>query len=103
MIPTITPVRRWACPHCKVTSITREARPHSRMHTCVGLKGLIAPLIEEGVKVKVTAHERQDYVGNEQVRRDADGRPMMSVVTEHSDGRTDAIVFAPTATASARE
>jgi hypothetical protein len=50
---------------------------------------------------KVTAHEREDYIGTDQVRLTA-GRPVMSVTTERDDGR-DVVVFAPTATARVKE
>lgn len=98
MTVIITPLRRWACPNCKQTAITREAKPHSRFHACVGLKGLTAPLVEEGVKVKVTAIERGDYVGNEVVQTDDTGRPAMAVRTDYADGHNDLAVLAPTAT-----
>ena len=103
MIPTIVPVRHWVCPNCKFTDVTHEARPHTRFHPCAGLKGLSAPMVEEGTKVKVTAHEREDYVGDDIVQLSPDGRPVMSVVTEREDGSNDVVVFAPTATATAKE
>ena len=94
----ITPIRRWMCPNCKQTAITREAEPHTRFHACAGLKGITAPFIEEGVRVQVTAIEREDYVGDEMVQTDDTGRPMMAVQTEYLDGHTDRAVLAPTAT-----
>lgn len=94
----VTPVRRWACPNCKQTAITREAKPHARFHICAGLKGLTAPLIEEGTRVQVSAVEREDYVGSELVQTDETGRPIMAVRTDYADGRNDVAVMAPTAT-----
>lgn len=94
----ITPIRRWVCPNCKQTAITREAEPHTRFHACAGLKGITAPFIEEGVKVQVSAVDREDYIGAEKAQTDETGRPVMAVRTEYSDGRNDLAVLAPTAT-----
>ena len=91
--------RRWYCPNCPLEEVTHEARPHTRFHACPGLRGLTAPMLPAGTKAKVEAKEREDYIGTEKVRLDPErGRPVMSVVTTRDDG-TDAIVFAPTATA----
>ena len=99
MIPILDPIRHWYCPNCGLTQETREARPHVRMHTCPKLFGLTAPMLQEGVKAKVTVHEREDYVGREVgVRMDENGRAVMSVETTRDEG-TDAIVFVPTAVA----
>jgi hypothetical protein len=94
----ITPIRRWMCPNCKQTAITREAEPHTRFHACAGLKGITAPFVEEGVKVQVTAMEREDYIGSEKAQTDDSGRPIMAVRTDYADGRNDTAVLAPTAT-----
>ena len=82
----LTPLRRWACPNCKQTAITREAKPHARFHTCVGLKGLTAPFVEEGARVQVTAVERgyniyPEIAGN--FRETAEGE------TGHAHGHLD--------------
>ena len=58
----------------------------------------MAPLVEEGVRVQVTAVEREDYVGSELAQTDDNGRPMMAVRTDYEDGRNDTVVLAPTAT-----
>jgi hypothetical protein len=92
----ITPTTRWSCPNCPQTDVTHEPRAHTRFHTCAGLRGLTAPFVVEGTACKVEAHEREDYVGDELVQTDANGRPVMSVVTTRDDGQ-DCIVFAPTA------
>lgn len=91
--------RRWYCPNCPTEDVTYEARPHTRFHTCLGLRGLSAPLVQVGTKAKVELKEREDYVGSETVRLDPEkGRPVMSVVTTRDNGQ-DVAVFAPTATA----
>ena len=90
------PERHWECPNCPATDVTREAQPHSRFHNCPALAGLSAPMVPAGTRAKVTAHEREDYVGNEDVQLDGNGRPIMSVVTTRDDGQ-DVAVYAPTA------
>lgn len=92
------PIHNWYCPNCNLRSQTAEFRPHTRFHACAGLKGMTAPMFDELThpKVKVEAHEREDYIGKDLVQTDSDGRPVMSVVTTREDG-TDTIVFAPTA------
>ncbi|MGA1346256.1 MAG: hypothetical protein ACO35E_09850 [Ilumatobacteraceae bacterium] len=92
---------RWACPLCTTEAVTVRAEPHTQMHRCSGLKGLLAPMVEAGTSCKVEAHEREDYVGTELVQTDGEGRPIMAVVTTRDDGQ-DCTVFAPTATAEVR-
>lgn len=96
MTPILTPERHWYCPNCTYVDVTHEAQPHTRMHTCPGLRGLTAPMVPAGIKCKVEAVEREDYIGKEDVRRDGEGRPIMAVVTTRNDGN-DLVVFAPTA------
>lgn len=98
MAVVVGAVRHWACPNCKATAVTREARPHTRFHACPGLKGITAPLVEAGVRVRVTAQEREDYVGNAIPHTNQDGRPIMAVRTDYPDGHNDLAVLAPTAT-----
>ena len=94
------PERRWECPNCDLTQVTREASPHQRFHSCAGLRGgLTAPMVPAGTSCKVTAVEREDYIGRERVQLH-DGRPVMNVTTERDDGQ-DCAVFAPLATATA--
>lgn len=91
-------VHHWYCPNCHFTDVTREVRPHSRFHVCPKLRGLTAPMLPANMKAKVEAKEREDYVKNEMVQTDENGRPVMSIVTTRDEG-TDAMVFAPTAVA----
>lgn len=49
-----------------------------------------------GERVNVTVVEREDYIGDEQVTRDGNGRPIMAVNVERADGN-DVSVFAPMA------
>lgn len=102
MTVLIVAERLWACPNCTFTDVTHETQPHTRFHACKGLKGITAPMLPAGTKAKVTAVEREDYIGNEDVQLSPEGRPVMSVVTEREDGN-DVVVFAPTAHAKAEE
>jgi hypothetical protein len=92
----VNAVTRWYCPNCKLEDITTEARPHSRFHTCAKQAGLSAPFVHQGTKAKVERHEREDYVGDEHVQTDGNGRPVMSITTTRDEGQ-DTMVFAPTA------
>lgn len=97
------PERRWQCPSCDRQHVTREARPHTPMHTCSALNGLATPFVEvrgdalAKHSVRHVVVEREDYVGNELVQTDNTGRPVMALRTERADGSNDARVFAPTA------
>jgi hypothetical protein len=93
-ITLLRPEQRWECPNCNLKEVTHESEPHSRFHSCRGLRGLTAPMVPEGTRCKVEAVEREDYVGKEQVQVDGYGRPVMSVVTTRDDGQ-DCAVLAP--------
>ncbi len=90
------PVRRWECEHCNTRSTTREPRPHSEFHSCPGHGGLTMPMVLQGSGARTRVVEREDYVGDEDVAQ-ANGRPVMSVITDHPDGSNDVAVYAPTA------
>lgn len=92
------PESRWECPNCTTTDVTREAGPHVRFHACRGLAGLTAPMVPAGQRAKVTAHEREDYIGRDVVQVDGNGRPVMAIVTTRDDGQ-DVTVLAPCAVA----
>jgi hypothetical protein len=95
--PLLSAEQRWECPNCDLTEVTHEARPHTRFHSCRGLRGLTAPMVPAGTRCKVEAVERADYVGRELVQTDGEGRPVMAVVTTREDGN-DVAVLAPCAT-----
>lgn len=99
----LVPEQHWECPNCELTQVTHEAQPHTRFHSCRGLRGLTAPMVPTGSDVKVEAVEREDYVGQEAVTTDGEGRPIMAVVTTRADGSNDCAVLAPCATVSAEE
>lgn len=106
-VPILAPERRWQCPSCDRQLVTHDNETKPRLHPCRGLRGILAPFVEvDGLELRKhsTRHvvnEREDYVGAELVRTDAEGRPVMSVVTERADGSNDCHVFVPTATAHA--
>ena len=86
--------RRWSCPNCTVTAVTRGEGV--RFHRCAGLAGLLAPMVLDGVRCEVKAVLRDDYVGGEDVRHDGEGRPVMAVTVTRDDGQ-DRVVYAPAA------
>ncbi|WP_150187559.1 hypothetical protein [Streptomyces venezuelae] len=92
--------QRWSCPNCTTEAVT-HGEPN-RFHNCPGLKGLTAPLVLDGTRCKVEAVEREDYVGDEDVRLDGEGRPVISVVTTRDEGQ-DCVAFAATAHAKGDE
>ena len=70
----------------------------TQFHECPAL-GISAPLLPEGTNAKVEKREREDSVGDETLRYDTEGRPVMSVVTTRDEGQ-DCVVFAPLAKVS---
>lgn len=96
-IPELNPVTHWNCPNCPAVDATREAQPHTRFHTCYGLGGLTAPMVQAGTDVRVRAVESEDYVGHrkgEDIVYDENGRPVTAIVTERPDGSNDVAVLA---------
>lgn len=93
---------RWECPNCVAVKVTRESRPHTPFHPCGGLAGLMTPFVPAGTRCKVEAVEREDYIGQELVRVDGNGRPIMNVTITRDDGQ-DCAVYAPTARGRFRE
>ena len=84
-----------------MTSVTRGQRPHSQMHPCEGLFGLMVPMVPVGTRCKIIVNEREDYIGSERVQyAPGSGRPVMNVTVVRDDGQ-DCTVYAPTATATA--
>jgi hypothetical protein len=90
----LRPEVRWECPNCPVTDVTHTAEPHTRFHTCAGLRGLNAPMVRVGVIARVRTVEREDYVGSQMVQTDGNGRPVMAIVTDREDGQ-DCAILAP--------
>lgn len=99
MIPVLSTEQHWTCPNCTETALTKDSEP--RFHNCRGLKGLTAPMVLEGVRCKVEAIERADYVGKAIATYDGEGRPVCAVVTTREDG-TDLVVNADAAAAGVR-
>jgi hypothetical protein len=86
-VPLLTVMVNWECPNCTVTARSAPLPPGTRkFHTCPGLHMLTAPLVEAGTRCKVTAEERQDYLGREIQATGDDGIPYMAVRTTRDDG-----------------
>lgn len=105
MTPKIETVYHWVCPLCHKEDYSAGKRLDSgevmsRFHPCPSLGLMLTPMIPAGTKAKITAHERDDYVGKDIIQTDAYGRPIMSITVERETGM-DTVVFAPTAVARA--
>lgn len=98
-VPILETERHWYCPACHMPHVTVLGVVHTPMHECRALRGLMAPFVPRGVHAVHRLVEREDYVGDEDVRLDGEGRPTMSIITEREDGQ-DCTVFAPTARVS---
>ena len=97
-IPVLTREQFWECPNCTCVDRTTDARAQP-FHRCRGLLGLTAPLVPAGMKCKVTAHEREDFIGQELVQTvevDGKARPVAQIRTTRDEG-DDCVVLAPTA------
>ena len=87
-MPALLPVARqgWECPNCWITEVTAPLPPgSSRFHSCPGLHMLIAPLVRAGLRCKVEAEERQDYLAGEIQNTGDDGKPYMAIRTTFAD------------------
>ena len=87
----------WYCPNCDAEACTGTTSTKIPFHPCSKLGTIMTPLIRVGEKAKVEAREREDYIGDEEVQTDANGRPVMSVVVTRDEGQ-DCTVFPPSAT-----
>jgi hypothetical protein len=84
----------WSCPNCGKTERTPGVPANAtRFHPCPKLHGLTAPMVRDGTDCKVTAVEREEYLGGAIQRTGDNGRPYMAVETERADGSTDRAVF----------
>lgn len=102
------PQKRWQCPSCEAFHVTQEQRPHTPMHPCPKLNGLLAPYVElaDGqyeLHMSTVRHRVQvseDFIGKRHPRLDGRGRPIVAVHTERADGSNDCHAFAGMATAT---
>ena len=98
-VPLLRAMVDWSCPNCWITASSAPLPPGTRkFHACPGLHGLTAPLVEAGVRCRVTAEERQEYLRGDVQATGDDGKAYMAVRTEHADGHTDLAVNAVLAT-----
>jgi hypothetical protein len=106
MVHLLAPrIIEWYCPSCGATDQTKAdpgGRPQSHGHTCPRLRFLSVPMVPKGTRARIEVREPEDYVGSEHVQTDQNGRPLMSLVTERSDGSNDVVVYAPLATGGVR-
>jgi hypothetical protein len=101
-LPLLTREQFWECPNCTTVDRTTNTRAQP-FHRCGGLARLTAPLVPAGTRCKVTAHEREDFIGAELVQLhqvDGKDRPIAQIRTERDEG-SDCVVLAPTARISA--
>lgn len=102
-VPLLQAAQEWACPNCQCRETVRPPLPPnaSRYHNCPGLHMLSAPLVRAGTRCKVTAEERQDYLGGDLQAMGDDGIAYMAVRTTRDDGE-DLLVNAGLARAELR-
>lgn len=80
-------IEDWVCPNCSTSDRTKGLPANAaRFHTCPGLHMLTAPLVRAGVKCKVEATEREDFLNGEIQATGDDGKAYMSVRTTRDDG-----------------
>ncbi len=91
----------YSCSRCPVGALVADTAPGSPMHQCAGAGGMTVPLAPAGARSDVQMIAREDYVGAEDVQRDAAGqvRTGARVVTDETE---HVVVYAPTAHASLR-
>jgi hypothetical protein len=81
------PFQDWYCPNCGATDRTLAMPPNSsQYHNCPRLHSLSAPLVRAGVKAKVEAEERQDYLRQETQTTGDDGKVYMAIRTTRDEG-----------------
>ena len=94
--PLLKSEHRWSCPNCMATKVTSYAAPHTPFHECRGLRGLTAPLVEDGVDCKVETVAAEDYEGPAQMLQyDGEGRAISAVVTTRDDGNDSRYALRP--------
>lgn len=77
----------WYCPNCGAADRTLPMPPNSsQYHNCPRLHSLSAPLVRAGVKAKVEAAEREDYLNGETQATGDDGKAYMLVRTTRDEG-----------------
>jgi hypothetical protein len=97
-VDLVPPVQVWYCRSCSLRIQTKPQGRRTPLHDCSGHGGFKLPLLLDGAHTTLVIHERQDYVGREDVRRGADCTPpIMRADVVRPDGSNDAWVYAPTA------
>lgn len=100
----LAPSQAYTCQFCWYAEeappvAVRPGETAQRFHPCPAQGGLTTPLKPAGVRCRVRAVDRDDYVGREIVQRGRDGQQPMAFVTDRDDGN-DCVALAPMATAT---
>lgn len=89
----------YSCSRCTVRALVADAASGSPMHQCAGVAGMTVPLVPAGARSDVRMFAREDYVGTEDVQRDAEGH-VWAAVRVTTDDAEHVAVYAPTAHAA---
>ena len=98
MILNLDPVI-YGCERCNARRPVAHGDTRVPMHNCGGRAGMSVPMVREGSKDHVRLVEREDYVGQEVVRKAAEGRVFMRAEVETED-TVNVWVYAPVARTS---
>ena len=86
----------WQCNSCGRQHIEpAQAEVTTPMHACGSLAGAWVPFVPANSNGRLRLVEREDYVGNDTVSTDANGRVIMSAYVQRDDGE-DCFILAPT-------
>src|SRR6266705_440406 len=85
-VPLLEAWQDWDCPACGAEDRAKPPPPPNgtRLTPCPRLHGLTMRQARAGTDRKMTAGPGEDQVGAEGQRTRDDGRPYMSVITEHA-------------------
>ncbi len=89
----------YSCSRCGTARRIADSVPGTPMHPCSAVAGMTVPLAAGDGSSKVEMVAREDYVGTEDVQRDADGR-VWAAVRVTTDDAEHVAVYAPTAHAA---
>lgn len=90
----------WACQDCP-TRIRARVGTQTPLHPCPAHNGVRLPMLAEGERGDLRLKVRDDYVGNEDVSYDEQGRPICAAEIVREDGN-DVWAYAPAARVEVR-
>lgn len=102
VVDLIPPTQIWVCQHCSCRVQTQGLGVRTPLHPCPAHANFRLPMMAEGERGDLRLHERDDYVGREDVQTDDDGRPIARAEIVHEDGSNDVWVYAPAARVEVR-